>query len=87
MRKTQDSSLHERYQPDTELLKFLQSKLLEPNFAGQIDSVELAFIKGKLRKSQRLRNKWGFSKGRLSSAKIQRVAMFGTNNFEKEDLR
>ncbi len=87
MFKTHDTSLYERYQPDTGLLEFLQRKLLEPGWAGPIDGVELAFIKDALRKSQRLRNKWDLPRGRLSSEKIRRVAMFGTNNIEKEDLR
>ncbi len=81
MRNGDIQTLRERYKDEPELLAFYQKKLIEPGWSGPIDNVELAFIKEKLRKSQRLRTKWDFPKGsgRLSNKKILRVAMHGTD--------
>lgn len=44
-------TLEERYKGEPGLLSFYQRKLLEPGWAGELDSVELAYIKSELRQS------------------------------------
>lgn len=72
-------TLEERYADDIRLLEFYKTKLLEPGWAGDLDKVELTYIKASLRESPSLRRKWGFrpSAKRLSNKHIQLVAMYG----------
>jgi len=72
-------SLEERYASDPGLLHFYQKKLLEPGWAGELDSIELAYIKWQLRQSPSLRRRWGFrpSARRLSESRIRSVARNG----------
>ena len=64
---------------DPKLHDFCARKLLEPGWAGEVDSAELAYIKSHLQQSATLRRRWGFrpSAKRLSEARIQAVAMHG----------
>ena len=64
---------------DPELHDFYARKLLEPGWAGELDRAELAYIKSQLRRSPRLRGRWGFrpSARKLSEARIRAVAMDG----------
>ncbi len=63
----------------------LNRKLLEPGWAGDLNSEELAFIKDKLKRDRRLRAKWGMGrgKGRLSEEKIKIVALYGVEGLEE----
>ena len=72
-------TLEERYKDDPDFLEFYRESLIVPGWAGQLDSVELAYIKGELRKSPSLRRRWGFrpSAKRLSDRRIKEVAMDG----------
>lgn len=72
-------TFEERYQGEPGLLSFYQRKLLEPGWAGELDSVELAYIKSELRQSASLRKRWGFrpSAKRLSEIRIRTVARDG----------
>jgi hypothetical protein len=72
-------SLEERYAKDPELLEFYKKNLLEPGWAGELDPVELAYIKSRLRESASLRRRWGFrpSAKRLSEKRIRAVARDG----------
>ena len=69
-------TLEERYADGPGLLLFYRKKLLEPGWAGELDSVELAYIKSELRQSASLRRRWGFrpSAKRLSELRIRTVA-------------
>lgn len=64
-----DPSLHDSY----------AKKLLEPGWAGELDRVELSYIKSQLKKSALLRRRWGFkpSAKRLSESRIRAVAENG----------
>lgn len=68
-----------RRQEDLELHDFYARKLLEPGWAGELDTVELAYIKAQLKQSASLRRRWGFrpSAKRLPEARIRAVAMYG----------
>ena len=72
-------TLEERYANDSELLELYKEKLLEPGWAGDLDHVELEYIKSRLRESATLRRRWGFrpSAKRLSEQRIRAVAMDG----------
>ena len=69
-----DPGLHDCYATD----------LLEPGWAGELDRVELAYIKSQLKQSPSLRRRWGFrpSAKRLSEAQIQLIAMHGVSGDE-----
>ena len=69
-------TLEERYADDPDLLSFYRKKLLEPGWAGELDSIELAYIKSELRWSASLRRRWGFrpSAKRLSEFRIRAIA-------------
>jgi len=69
-------SLEEQCANDQELLGFHKKKLLEPGWAGELDTVELAYIKSQLRQSPLLKRRWGFrpSAKRLSESHIRAVA-------------
>ena len=73
------TTLQERYPDDVGLLHFYEKKLLEPGWAGELDDVELAYIKPRLRESPSLKRKWGFrpSAKRLSESHIRTVARDG----------
>ena len=72
-------SLEERYADDPEFLEVDMENLLEPGWAGELDPVELAYIKSQLRQSSLLRRRWGFrpSAKRLSEKRIRAVARDG----------
>ena len=72
-------TLEERYAKDPWLLAYYKEALLEPGWAGELDDVELQYIKSELRKSPSLRRKWGFrpSAKRFSESRIRDVAMNG----------
>jgi len=78
-------TLEERYANDPEFLEFYKDKLLEPGWAGDLDDVELEYIKSRLRESPSLRRRWGFrpSAKRLSEQRIRAVAMDGVSHNEK----
>lgn len=71
---------------DPELNDFYARNLLEPEWAGELDTAELAYIKSQLRQSPSLRRRWGFrpSAKRLSDAKIRAVAMNGIQRHARE---
>jgi len=72
-------TLEERYANDTWQIELYNEKLLEPGWAGDLDSVELEYVKSELRKSPSLRRRWGFrpSAKRLSDSRIRAIAMDG----------
>ena len=74
-----EMTLEERYRDGPQLLEFYKENLLEPGWAGEIDRVELTYIKSKLRESPSLKRRWGFrpSAKRFSDSHIQAVAMDG----------
>lgn len=81
-------TLEERYCNDPGLLEFYKRKLLVPRSAGEIDTVELAYIKSQLKLSPKLRRCWGFrpSAKRLSEKRIRTVARNGVSQKEKPVL-
>lgn len=72
-------TLEERYANDPYLLEFYRENLLEPGWAGELDDVELEYIKSHLKQSASLRRRWGFrpSAKRFSESHIRAVAMDG----------
>jgi len=74
-------TLEERYANDPWLLEFYKEELLEPGWAGELDDVELEYIKSHLRQSPSLRRRWGFrpSAKRFSENHIRAVAMDGVS--------
>ena len=78
-------TLEERYKNDPWLLELYKEKLLEAGWAGELDDVELEYIKSELRKSPSLRRKWGFrpSAKRFSESRIRDVAMNGVCRRQK----
>ena len=72
-------TLQERYADNPGLLRFYEDKLLQSGWAGELDDVELAYIKFYLRQSPSLKRKWGFrpSAKRLSESRIRAVARDG----------
>jgi len=72
-------TLEKRYADAPDLLAFYKEKLLEPEWAGELESVELAYIKSELRRSASLRRRWGFrpSAKRLSELRIRAIARDG----------
>ncbi len=83
--RTSKVTLEERYADDPDLLSFYRKKLLEPGWAGGLDSVELAYIKSQLRQSASLRRRWGFrpSAKRLSEFRIRTIATDGLSANKK----
>ena len=73
---------------DPELNDFYARNLLEPEWAGELDRAELAYIKSQLKQSPALRRRWGFrpSAKRLSEAKIRAVAMNGIQRHARESF-
>jgi hypothetical protein len=78
-------TLEERYASDPFLLEMYQKELLVPGWAGELDKVELNYIKSQLRQSASLRRRWGFkpSAKRLSDKHIRLVAMEGLSAIRK----
>lgn len=74
-------TLEERYSDNPWLLEFYEEGLLESGWAGELDDVELDYIKSNLRQSPSLRRRWGFrpSAKRLSEDRIRAVAMNGVS--------
>jgi hypothetical protein len=83
--ETNSMTLEERYANDPWQLELYREKLLEPGWAGDVDDVELDYIKCELRKSASLRRRWGFrpSAKRLSDSHIRAVAMDGVQRKKK----
>lgn len=81
-------SLEERYANDPEMLAFYKRKLLQPGWAGEMDCVELDYIKSQLRQSPSLKRRWGFrpTARRLSSSHIRAVARDGLSAIKKPVL-
>jgi len=77
-------SLEDRYHDDLTLLKFYQKKLIYPGWAGELDRLELDYIRKSLMSDRRLRATWGFKRGtgRLSEEKIREVALFGVDGLQ-----
>ena len=73
------TTLQERHASNPGRLRFYEKKLLEPGWAGELDDVELAYIKSCLRQSPSLKRKWGFrpSAKRFSESHIRAVARDG----------
>jgi len=82
---TSSMTLDERYATDPEFLKFYKEQLLEPGWAGDLDHVELQYIKSRLRQSAPLRRRWGFrpSAKRFSDSRIRDVAMNGVHRRQR----
>ena len=78
-------TLEERYANDPEFLELYKEQLLEPEWAGDLDTVELEYVLSELRKSPSLRRRWGFrpSAKRLSRSRIRAVAMLGVQRKKK----
>ena len=78
-------TLQERYADNPGLLRFYEDKLLQSGWAGELDDVELAYIKFYLRQSPSLKRKWGFrpSVKRLSGERIKAVAIDGRSAIGK----
>jgi len=76
-----EMTLEERYANDPWLLDLYREKLLEPGWAGELDTVGLQYIKSSLKQSPSLRRRWGFrpSAKRLSENRIRAVAMDGVS--------
>ena len=72
-------TLEERYAGDPQLLDYYKKKLLVPGWAGQLDRVELAYVKSELMKSPCLKRRWGLkpSARRVSNKYIQVIARDG----------
>ena len=77
--------MEERYANDPWLLKIYREGLLEPGWAGELDDVELEYVKSELSKSESLRRRWGFrpTAKRLSKSRIRAVAMDGESRKKK----
>lgn len=71
--------LEERYAKDPDLLQFYKKKLLIPGWAGELDHVELDYIKSQLRRSPSLKRQWRFrpSARQLSESRIRAIARDG----------
>jgi hypothetical protein len=72
-------TLQEWHADNPGLLRFFEKKLLEPEWAGELDDTALAYIKSCLRESPSLKRKWGFrpSARRFSESRIRTVARDG----------
>jgi len=80
--------LEERYRNAPDLLEFYKRKLLMPGWVGEIDTVELDYIKSHLRQSSSLKRRWGFrpTAKRLSESYIRAVARDGLSANKKPVL-
>ena len=72
-------SLGEHNTNAPELVGFYKEMLLEPGWAGEISSEEMAYVKWQLRKSPSLKRRWGFrpSAKRFNEERIRKVARDG----------
>ena len=72
-------TLEERYADDPGLLTSYMRRLLEPGWAGELDPVELAYVRSELKRSASLRRRWGFrpSAKRLAELRIRSIARDG----------
>ena len=72
----------------TERHEFCKEKLLEPGWAGELSTAELAYIKSQLKQSPSLKRRWGFrpSAKRLSEDHIRKVARDGISVSKKPVL-
>lgn len=70
---------------DPELHDCYSRSLLEPGWAGELNRIEFAYVKAKLRELPSLKRRWGFrpSAKRLSGARIRQVAMYGVSRDER----
>jgi hypothetical protein len=80
--------LEEQYKDDLELPAFLEKKLLEPGWAGELSPDEFAYVKCQLRQSPSLKRRWGFrpSAKRFSESRIRAVARNGLSANKKPVL-
>jgi len=78
-------TLEERYADDLWLLRFYKKKLIVPGWAGELDAVELVYIKSQLRQSPSLKRRWGFrpTARRLSEKRIRTIAIDGVSTNKK----
>jgi len=58
---------------------FYEKKLLEPGWAGELDIEELGYIRYCLKRSWRLRRKWGFPNKRINKDAIRERARNAQN--------
>jgi len=81
-------SLEERCAKDPDLLQLYKKKLLIPGWAGELDRVELNYIKSQLRQLPSLKRRWGFrpSAKRFSESRIRLIAMDGRSAIGKPVL-
>jgi hypothetical protein len=81
-------TLEERYTGDPKILKFYKKKLLQPGWAGELSSLELAYIKSQLKRSPSLKRRWGFkpSAKRPSERRIRAIATDGISAIQKPVL-
>lgn len=72
-------TLEERHASDTWLLEYYRKSLLEPGWAGELDDVELKYVRSELIKSRSLKRRWGFrpSAKRVSEGRVRAIAMHG----------
>ena len=72
-------TLDELYKDDPGLLEFYEENLLIPEWAGELTTVELIYIRSALKKSPRLRRRWGFRRSAkcFSEKRIRDVARNG----------
>lgn len=79
--KDNEMTLEERYANDPVMLEFYKENLIEPGWAGELDGVELDYVKTQLKQSSSLRRRWGFrpSAKRLSNRRIRAVARDGVS--------
>ncbi len=72
-------TLEERYADDLWLLGFYKKRLIVPGWAGELDAVELVYIKSQLKQSPSLKRRWGFrpTARRLSEKRIRTIARDG----------
>jgi len=72
-------TLDELYKDDPGLLEFYEENLLIPEWAGELAPYEVKYIRSELKKSARLRRRWGFrpSAKCFSEKRIRDVARNG----------
>lgn len=72
-------TLEKRYAGDLKLLAYYKQKLLIPGWAGQLDAVELAYVKSEIMKSPSPKRHWGLkpSTKRVSKKYLRLVARDG----------
>ena len=58
------------------------AELLDPGWAGELTDDELDYLKGRLKASASLRQRWGLPR-RFSEAAVRKVALFGVGDGPK----